>query len=309
MPHTQSDIRTEFVTANGLSFEVQMCGEGRKLALCLHGFPEHAHSWRYQLPLLAQMGYQAWAPNLRGYGNSGRPRGVKEYSIDNLMADVAGLIDVADADDVTLIAHDWGAIVAWNFAMAKIRPLKKLIIMNVPHPGATQSNGVSFAQLRKSWYIFFFQIPFLPELALRSNNAALVGRAFIDMAVDKSKFPDEVLDVYRANALRPGGATAMVNYYRALLRKRVTHPALKGGKLPAIETPTLMVWGEEDAALGKELTYGTDKFVRNLTIRYLPMVSHWVQQEAPETVNGMLEDFLNDRQVREAPGVEQPAAA
>ena len=81
------EIRTEFVAANGLTFEVDKCGDGDKLAICLHGFPEHAFSWRYQLPMLASMGYEAWAPNLRGYGKSSRPPRIEDYKLDDLMAD------------------------------------------------------------------------------------------------------------------------------------------------------------------------------------------------------------------------------
>ncbi len=293
-------ISTEFVTANGLSFEVDMCGSGDKFALLLHGFPENSYSWRYQMPLLADMGYRVWAPNLRGYGRSSKPKGIGAYAIDNLIDDVRGLVDAAGAKSVTLMAHDWGAIVAWYAAMAQVKPIDQLVIMNVPHPGAARTHSRNWDQLRKSWYIFFFQIPWLPEFVLGRNDAAAIERAFVEMAVDKSQFPRAVTDVFRRNAMIPGALNRMVNYYRALLRRRPKHPALVGGQLPLIETPTLIVWGEEDTALSKSLTYGTDKFVRDLTIRYLPGVSHWVQQEAPETVNAMLSDFLTGSPVREA---------
>src|SRR5215469_13566243 len=115
-PGTQAAIRFELVEANGLKFEVAMCGEGESLALCLHGFPEHALSWRDQLPVLARLGYRAWAPNQRGYGNSSRPEKVSDYAIDKLVADVAVLIDASGAKHTVLIGHDWGAVVAWAFA-------------------------------------------------------------------------------------------------------------------------------------------------------------------------------------------------
>ena len=298
-------ITTEFVTANGLSFEVDMCGSGDKFALLLHGFPETSFSWRYQMPLLADMGYRVWAPNLRGYGRSSKPKGIGAYAIDTLIDDVRGLVDAAGAKSVTLMAHDWGAIIAWYAAMAQVKPIDQLVIMNVPHPGAASAQGRNWSQLRKSWYIFFFQLPWLPEFALGRQDAAAIERAFVEMAVDKSQFPKAVTDVYRRNAMIPGALNRMINYYRALLQRRPKHPALVGGQLPLIETPTLMVWGEEDTALSKSLTYGTDKFVRDLTIRYLPGVSHWVQQEAPETVNAMLSDFLTGQPVREVSDLPQ----
>lgn len=292
----QDTIRTEFVAANGLNFEVDKCGAGDKLALCLHGFPELGFSWRYQLPVLARAGYEAWAPNLRGYGQSSRPPRVADYDLDALMDDVAALIDAAEKRSVVLIAHDWGAIIAWQFAMERRRPLEKLVICNVPHPGPFRK-AFGFAQLRKSWYILFFQIPRLPEWLLGLRRAQVIGEMFRSTSVNAAMFPAEVTEVYRRNASAPGALTAMLNYYRALVRGR-KRIAARG--MPVIEVPTLLIWGEEDVALGKETTYGTDRYVSDLRIRYLPRVSHWVQQEAPEAVNAMLEAFLRDAPV---PGV------
>ncbi len=292
------EITTEFVSANGLTFEVDKCGSGDKLAICLHGFPEHSFSWRYQLPLLASLGYEAWAPNLRGYGKSTRPPRVEDYKLDNLMADVGALIDAAGKQEVVLIAHDWGAVIAWQFAIEKIRPLTQLIICNVPHPGPmTRLIKDSWEQKKKSWYVFFFQLPKIPELMLGRKNAQPVADAIYNSAVDKSRFSKEELEVYRRNADQPGALTAMVNYYRALLRFRKATPP---EEIPKIEVPTLVLWGEDDVALTKESTYGTEEFVTDFRIRYLPRVSHWVQQEAPEACNAMIKAFLTDEPVPEA---------
>lgn len=282
---------TRFVDANGLRFEVDVCGSGKRLALCLHGFPEHSHSWRFQLPLLAEMGYLAWAPNLRGYGSTTRPLGVKNYAMPHLLADVAGLIDASGAEEVVLIAHDWGGVIAWQFALHQVRPLSKLVVMNIPHPRLFARALRSWAQLKRSWYIFFFQLPGLPEWMLGRNGARAIGQMFRGMAIDKSRFPNDVLDVYQRNASQPGALTAMINYYRAVFsgRPKAGDAAPKPGQL---EVPTLMIWGEEDIALGKELSYDTEKLVRDFTIRYLPGVSHWVQQEAPEKVNAILQAWL-----------------
>lgn len=285
-------IQTRFIEANHQRFEVDECGSGRRLALCLHGFPEHSFSWRYQLPMLADLGYRAWAPNLRGYGASSRPEGMEAYAIENLMADVAGLIDASGCEETVLLAHDWGAVIAWYFAMRRLRPLSKLVICNVPHPvPAQRAMSGGFAQLRKSWYIFFFQLPWLPERLLGRDGARGVGEAIRRSAVNPERFPDEVIEVYRRNADQPGALTAMINYYRALVRGGGARRQREAG-YPVIDIPTLMVWGEDDVALTKETTYGTEAFVRDLTIRYLPRVSHWVQQEAPEIVNPMIKAFL-----------------
>lgn len=282
-------ITTRTVEANGFRFAVDEAGEGDRLALCLHGFPESRFSWRHQLPLLAELGYRAWAPDLRGYGDTEpRPQDVASYHIDRLQADVAALIDASGAKEVTLIAHDWGAVVAWTFAADRIRPLARLVIMNVPHPAVfARVLRDSAAQRRRSWYVAFFQIPWLPERMLTARKARAIRQAFHGMAIDKSRFPDDVLDHYAANALKPGAMRAMINWYRAAVRHRI-----QDRTWPAIEIPTLIVWGEEDSALGLETLEGTEGFVRDLTIRRLPNVSHWVQQEAPEQVNAILAEWL-----------------
>jgi pimeloyl-ACP methyl ester carboxylesterase len=290
-------IETRFVYANGYEFEVDVCGSGERLALCLHGFPEHSFSWRRQLPMLADLGYRAWAPNLRGYGHSPRPEGMAAYSIENLLGDVAGLIDAADARETVLIAHDWGAVIAWYFAMRRLRPLDKLVICNVPHPGAMQK-AMGLAQLRRSWYVFFFQIPWLPEWWLGRDNATIVGEMFRRSSANPALFPEEITDVYARNAAQPGALTAMINYYRALVRGGGASRQARHG-FPVIRTPTLMIWGEDDVALTKETTYATGDYVEKLTLRYLPRVSHWVQQDAPDAVNGMLRAFLSDQPVPE----------
>src|SRR5215831_10193939 len=107
------------VAANGISFEVAAIGQGDRLALCLHGFPEHACSWRHQMPLLAKLGYRVWAPNLRGYGGTSSPRGVALYRLSVLVEDVASLIAASGARETLLLAHDWGGALAWNLAMRK----------------------------------------------------------------------------------------------------------------------------------------------------------------------------------------------
>jgi pimeloyl-ACP methyl ester carboxylesterase len=283
-------VKTAFVKANGLTFEVDQCGTGDKFALLLHGFPESKFSWRYQMPLLARLGYTVWAPNLRGYGKSSRPAAVGDYHIDHLVADAAALIDAAGAKNTLLMAHDWGAIIAWQFAIRRVRPLDRLVIMNVPHPACLARELRTWAQLKKSWYIFFFQIPWLPERLLRARKAEAVGRAFVDMAIDKAKFPVAVTDEFRRTALEPGALRAMVNYYRAGMRAGAKAMNPEPG---TVDVPTLMIWGLEDSALGKATTEGTDLYVRDLTLRYLPGVSHWVQQEAPEKVNAMIEAWLS----------------
>jgi epoxide hydrolase 4 len=288
-PSADSGISQRFIEANGQTFELAECGSGDRLALCLHGFPELNYSWRFQMPVLAARGWRVWAPNLRGYGASSKPARITDYRLDILIEDVAALIDASQAREVMLIAHDWGAIIAWHFAIKKLRPLAKLVILNVPHPKVAEREIRLWRQLRKSWYIFFFQLPWLPEWLMGAKGARGIKGAFYNMAVDKSRFGRDVLQTYANAALRPGALKSMINFYRALLRT----PDFRNIGTGNIATPTLMIWGEEDSALNINCTKGTEQWVPDLTLHRLPGVSHWVQQEAPDQVNQMLESWLD----------------
>ncbi|MDY7098037.1 MAG: alpha/beta fold hydrolase [Pseudomonadota bacterium] len=287
-PPADSGVNIRFVETKGLTFELAEAGEGDHLALCLHGFPELHFSWRHQISLLVEKGYRVWAPNMRGYGGTDRPESVREYALDHLVQDVADLIDASGAKKVTLIAHDWGAIIAWLFAITKKRDLERLIIMNVPHPKPARRELRKWRQLRKSWYIFFFQLPFLPEMMLKGRGENGAGGIIARTSCDPSRFGRQEQLLYSDAAMREGARTAMVNYYRALLRHGNT---INAGDF-RVDAPTLIVWGEDDVAIDIHCLDGTEKWVDDLTVKRLPGVSHWVQQEAPEKVNAILEGWL-----------------
>lgn len=291
MEGSLTQVETRRIDANGLGFTVDEAGTGEDVALLLHGFPECRFAWRHQLPLLADLGWRAIAPDLRGYGLSSRPPATADYRLDHLIEDVAALFEATGAGRRLLIGHDWGGVIAWAFAMRRRLPLDGLVIMNAPHPLVfAEVMRRSPRQWLRSWYIAFFQLPWLPEALMRAGGAWRIGEAFTAMAVDESRFPPEVTEVYRQGALIPGALTAMINYYRANIG------ALgELGDAPPIEIPTLLVWGEADKALGIECTHGYEPYVCDLTLRRLPGVSHWVQQEAPERVNQMLEGWLKER--------------
>ncbi len=294
-PDSESGIHLRFVEANGLRFELAECdaadGSSRRLALCLHGFPELNFSWRAQMPMLAAKGWRVWAPNMRGYGASDRPEGITAYRLDTLAQDMAALIDASGADEVMLVAHDWGALVAWHFAIKRLRPLARLVIMNVPHPKCAERDIRRWHQLKKSWYIFFFQLPWLPERMLGRNGGAAIKRAFSGWTTNPAQFPASALQTYADAALRPGALTAMVNYYRALLRTPDARNIGEG----MVDVPTLMIWGDADHALDVRCTDGTGDYVRDFELHKLPGVSHWVQQDAPDAVNAILGDWLDRR--------------
>jgi pimeloyl-ACP methyl ester carboxylesterase len=292
------DVEIIRVAANGINFEVASMGQGDRLALCLHGFPEHAYSWRYQMPLLARLGYRVWAPNLRGYGGTDSPREVSAYRTRTLVEDVIALIKASGARKTLLMAHDWGGALAWSLALIQPQLLQRLVILNLPHPACFSRELRRPVQLAKSWYIFFFQIPWLPEFLLGRRQGRVTSELIRNTSRNPARFPDEVVEIYRQNAARPGGLRAMINWYRAafrsggLGRQRV-------GNIPRITTPTLFLWGDADPALSIRGTRGTENYVSDLTFRVFPGVSHWIQQEAPEAVNAMLQAWLTGAPVPE----------
>ena len=281
------------VNANGLSFHVASCGAGERLALCLHGFPESSLAYEHQLPMFARLGYRAWAPDLRGYGASSRPRGIYNYRLAALLDDVAGLIDASGAKHVVLVGHDWGGGIAWAFAQRRVRPIDGLIVMNSAHPlgllrGMTRPN-----QLLKLWYMFFFQLPWLPEFLLGRDGAAPIGASFQSASPSRPLSPDAIR-TYRENATQPGALTAMINYYRAMMLSLFERDALR---TTLIECPTLQVWGQADSVLLPAIAEDARGRAKDITIEYLPGVAHFVQQEAPEQVNAAIERWLGSRQM------------
>ena len=145
-------------------------GSTDRLALCVHGFPELNFSWRYQMPLLSQLGWRVWAPNLRGYGASDRPTGVSAYHIDRLIGDLVALIDASGAKEVLLIAHDWGAIIAWQFAIRRARPLVGLVILNVPHPARLRARTEDLGPVAAQLVRLFLSAALVARARLRARS-------------------------------------------------------------------------------------------------------------------------------------------
>ncbi|MCS6925292.1 MAG: alpha/beta hydrolase [Candidatus Binatia bacterium] len=280
---------TAYVNNIRLHYVTQGVG---KLVILLHGFPEFWYSWRHQIPILAQH-FRVVAPDMRGYNDSEKPKGVASYRLDLLTADVLGLVRAFGEERAIIVGHDWGGGVAWAFAAQYPQATERLVVLNCPHPHAFQKHlRTNLRQLRRSWYIFFFQLPWLPELAVRLTLRRFVEQAFRGMAIRKEAFSDEDLQRYVEALQKPGALTAGINYYRAAFRGFLRHGARR---FPPITCPTLLIWGEEDIALGKELTYDMEPyFTHRFAIKYIPQCSHWVQQEQPELVTQYLLEFLAD---------------
>jgi epoxide hydrolase 4 len=271
------------IEVNGIRLHCLVEGDG-PLVLLLHGFPETSLAWRKQLPALASR-FRVVAPDLRGFGRSDKPKGIAAYRTSVVADDIVGLIHAFGAERAHVVGHDWGGGVAWYVASERREAVDRLVVLNCPHPvvmqRALRSNWV---QIKRSWYIFAFQLPWLPERSFTRDG----GKTLKDSLRRTAKpdtFTEAELDEYARAFCSPGAATGALNYYRAAIRS-----PLPRGKIKA---PTLVIWGEDDFALGIELTRGMDGlFDTAPRIEYLPDTGHWVMEERPEIVNRLLLEFL-----------------
>ena len=271
---------------NGVRLHCVVEGEG-PLVLLLHGFPETSHAWRKQIPALAQR-FRVVAPDLRGYGGSDKPKGIAAYRTPVLADDIVGLIHAFDAMRAHVVGHDWGGAVAWATAIEHPEAIDRLVVLNCPHPvvlaRALRSN---WAQLRRSWYIFAFQLPWLPEWTLRRNGARTMKQTLRRSTKRPDTFSDLDLDEYARAFRAPGAATAAINYYRAAVRSPVPTGMRK------VRASTLLIWGDDDFALGIELTQGMEGlFEHEPRVEHLADTGHFVMEERPEVVNRLLLEFL-----------------
>jgi pimeloyl-ACP methyl ester carboxylesterase len=275
------EIRMHYVTQ----------GKG-KLLLLLHGFPDFWYVWRFQIPALAKH-FRVVAPDLRGYNQTDKPDGVDKYNLNLLTSDVSGLIKALGENKAVVVGHDWGGAIAWSLAAFNPDMVEKLVVLNAPHPNAFTSRTKGMPrQLQKSWYVFFFQTPDIPELVLSRNNYSFLRNMLLNSFVKKEVMTDEDISAHVSAWSKPGALTAMINYYRANMNPAILFSE-RAVTFPKIKSPTLVIWGEQDVALSKDLIIGTDEFVdASYSARYYPNCGHWVQLEEPELVNECLVDFI-----------------
>lgn len=275
------------ITANGIRLHIMEAGAG-PLVILLHGFPEFSYSWRRQLPALAAAGLHAVAPDLRGYNESERPPSVRDYRLRHLVDDIAGLIAALGEQRAVVVGHDWGGAIAWKLAMLRPGLIERLVILNAPHPAAFARELRRPKQWLRSWYMLFFQLPWLPELLLSAGDFAFLARTLRYDPVSHDAFnPDDVRQYKRAFARR-GALIAAINYYRAV--GRYPGELRRGNRI--ITAPTLLIWGERDRYLGIGMTEKLTRWVPNIQVSRIANASHWVQNDAPEEVNRLLIDFL-----------------
>jgi pimeloyl-ACP methyl ester carboxylesterase len=272
------------VEVNGVRLHYVEAGAG-PLVVLLHGFPEFWYGWRHQIPALAAAGLRVVAPDLRGYNLSDKPRGVGAYAVVHLVADVAALIEALGAERAHVVGHDWGAGIAWALAMRHPRLVARLAVLNGPHPQRLLRGLASPRQLARSWYMFFFQLPRAPEYVLARAGYALLLQPFAQLP-PSARFSERDLAEYRAAFAQPGAITAMVNYYRAMLRPGAAP------RLSAVDAEVLVLWGDADPYLGSELAHPPPRWVPRARVEHFPGVGHFIQHERPDVVNARLIDFL-----------------
>jgi pimeloyl-ACP methyl ester carboxylesterase len=237
-----------------------------------------------------EAGCRVIVPDQRGYNLSDKPKGVMNYKVSTLVDDIIGLIDSLGYEKVNLVGHDWGAVVAWTLAILHPERLHRLSIMNVPHPAVMQKFLTrDLEQIKRSWYVFFFQLPWLPEAGMKRDDwrgavGALRGSGRIHT------FTNDDIAKYKEAWSQPGAMTAMINWYRAVVRYQ---PQITNDM--RVKIPTLMMWGMKDVALSHRMARLSMDFVDEGNLIFFPEATHWVQHDAAAEVNHYLVDFIFDK--------------
>jgi pimeloyl-ACP methyl ester carboxylesterase len=303
---SNSPIRHNYAKVNGIRLHYAESGSGEDLVILLHGFPEFWYSWRNQLTALGK-NHHVVAPDMRGYNLSDKPTRAEDYRVEVLVEDVIGLIKHFGADTAAIVGHDWGASVAWAMAQKYPQHVSKLAVLQVPPAAAWRAN-MTLRQLLRSWYMFFFQLPRIPEWAISRKDFASLDGVFKESVVRKGAFSETDIEVYRKALRRPGAMTAAVNYYRAnvgrLISKRNSGNSAKHSSGQMNETsiagdgrirvPTLFIFGEQDLAILPQTVRGVGNYI-DAPYRELRIADsgHWVQNEAVDEVNAALIEFLD----------------
>ncbi|HEX4962847.1 MAG TPA: alpha/beta hydrolase [Thermoanaerobaculia bacterium] len=281
-------IRHRTFSVNGVRLHAVEAGPADgPLLILLHGFPEFWYGWRRQIGPLAAAGFHVLAPDQRGYNLSGKPRRVASYGLDRLAGDVVALIGQAGAAKAHVVGHDWGGVVGWWLGTRHPESVDRLALLNIPHPLVMERTlWHSSVQRKKSHYIFFFQLPWLPEHAFRRHGFAYAEKA-LRASSRPGTFSDEDVALYKEAWSQPHAVRSMIHWYRAALRARPRVPPN-----PRVSVPTLLIWGTRDRSLGQEMAEPSLALCDHGRLELIPEATHWVQLEEPERVNRLLVEFL-----------------
>jgi pimeloyl-ACP methyl ester carboxylesterase len=285
------------VEANGIRFSALEMGSG-PLVLCLHGFPDTAHTFSAQLPALAAAGYRAVAPFMRGYAPTG-PAPDGRYQSAVLSLDAVALIAALGYESAYVFGHDWGAVAAYGAAILAPERVKRLVTAAVPHgPAVANAFMTCFDQQRRSWYMFFFQHPFA-DIAVAHDDYRFLERLWRDWSPGWKYTPAD-LGKLKACFRRPGVLDAALGYYRGTLNPMLQDPALAETQnrvaTAPVEVPTTVIYGQDDGCMGVELLAGMEAmFPRGLRKAVIRGAGHFVHRETPDEVNRILLETLAER--------------
>ena len=287
-------MQSQFIQTNNITLHVMTDGpENGTPIVLLHGFPEFHYGWKNQIPALVEAGFRVIVPDQRGYNLSDKPKGISAYDVDMLAKDIVGLVDHFGIQKARLVGHDWGAVVAWTVAINHSERVEKLAILNVPHPDVMTDFVLNNpAQRKKSWYVFFFQIPWFVEWTLSKNNFEYLAR-MLTRSGRKNTFTEADVAEYKKAWSQKGALTGMLNWYRAAMHRGL-HSAFSRKKSPArrVHVPTIMLWGKRDVALSSEMAQPSINLCDQGELTFFEKSTHWVQHDASEEVNQKLIEFL-----------------
>lgn len=273
---------------NGVRLHTVAAGdEDDPLIVLLHGFPEFWYTWRKQIRPIVEAGYRVLVPDQRGYNLSQKPHTVRAYRLRHLSRDIVDLIDSEGRRTAHVVGHDWGGAVAWDLAYRYPDVVDRLGIINAPHPTAFRHQLLSNPeQLKRSWYTFAVQLPWLPERLCRYDDFRLLERA-LHKTAPAGTFTDDDLSHYRLAWEQDGALTAMLNWYRATARYPPNTPHHR------TEHRTLVIWGQADDALVPELGPASRQFCEHGRLESFPDVSHWVPHERPGQTTELLLEHVS----------------
>jgi epoxide hydrolase 4 len=276
-----------YIETNGIRLHTVQAGpEGGRLIILLHGFPEFWRSWVRQIEPLAAAGYYVLAPDQRGYNLSDKPQDLAAYSLDELSKDIVGLIHASGRQKAVVVGHDWGGVVAWWLGIHYPEMLERLVILNAPHPVAfRQILSSNPDQIRRSSYVFFFQLPWIPEAISRNNDWELMEKTLRETS-RPGTFNAQDFEHYRQAWWRKGAFTAMLNWYRANARHLTKVPIDK-----RVSVPTLLLWGTQDFALGQQLAEPSIEMCEQGRLELFDEATHWIQHEEAERVTQLIQEF------------------
>jgi len=287
-------MQSQYITTNNINLHVMTDGpENGTAVILLHGFPEFHHGWKNQIPALVNAGFRVIVPDQRGYNLSDKPKGISAYDVDVLAKDIIGLLDHFGIQKAKLVGHDWGAMVAWTVAINHPERLEKLAILNVPHPDVMTDFVLNnSAQRKKSWYVFFFQIPLFVEWILSKNNFEYLAR-MLTHSGRKNTFAESDVVEYKKAWSQKGALTGMLNWYRAAFRRGLRYVFnRKKSSARRIHVPTIMLWGRRDLALGSEMAQPSIELCDQGELTFYEKSTHWVQHDASAEVNQKLIGFM-----------------